>query len=281
MYRLDATGQKASQTLRRRAARISIAALGTARSGRIPNHKPGPKLFYILIQIFTRFISYRFDKFFSLIFETTLAAVGFAATISVLINRRCRLPLILLNKPYRVLSQFRDRDGRATLADLIQQGEVYPAGRLDYDSEGLLLLTDDGRLQAGICEPRSKITKTYWVQVEGSPSAEQLAKLRSGVTLRDGPANAIVARLVDATDKLWKRDPPIRHRITVPDSWIEIGISEGRNRLERRMTAAVGLPTLRLIRMSIGPWSLDDLQAGQSRANDNEAAWQQLESYRR
>lgn len=186
------------------------------------------------------------------------------------------MPLILLNKPYRVLSQFRDADGRPTLADHVKHQDVYPAGRLDFDSEGLLLLTDDGRLQARISEPKVKVTKTYWVQVEGSASMQQLAELVAGVTIKDGPAAALFARLVEVPDELWKRDPPIRHRTSVPDCWIEIGIAEGRNRQVRRMTAAVGLPTLRLIRISIGPWSLDGLQPGESREIENDAAWQEL-----
>lgn len=186
------------------------------------------------------------------------------------------MPLILLNKPFRVLSQFRDADGRPTLADFVKQKDVYPAGRLDYDSEGLLLMTDDGRLQARISEPQAKVTKTYWAQVEGSASTQQLAELVAGVTIKDGPASAQFARLIELRDELWVRDPPIRHRVNVPDCWIELGIAEGRNRQVRRMTAAVGLPTLRLIRASIGPWSLDGLQPGESRTIENETAWQQL-----
>ena len=170
--------------------------------------------------------------------------------------------LILLNKPFRVLCQFRDREGRATLADFIDTPNVYPAGRLDYDSEGLLLLTDDGKLQARISQPRSKIRKTYWAQVEGTPTEQQLGELVRGVTLRDGIAKAVAARRIETGD-LWDRDPPIRHRANVPDSWVEITLTEGRNRQVRRMTAAVGLPTLRLIRASIGPWSLDGLAPGE------------------
>lgn len=187
-----------------------------------------------------------------------------------------RLPLILLNKPYRVLSQFRDVDGRPTLAALVTHKDVYAAGRLDFESEGLLLLTDDGRLQSRITEPTSKITKTYWTQVEGSPSAEQLTMLIEGITLKDGPARARSAQHIITPENLWQRDPPIRHRVSVANSWMEIRIAEGRNRQVRRMTAAVGLPTLRLIRAAVGPWSLDNLQPGESRAIDNQAAWQQL-----
>jgi 23S rRNA pseudouridine2457 synthase len=173
--------------------------------------------------------------------------------------------LILFNKPYRVLSQFRDPDGRATLADFIDLPGVYPAGRLDFDSEGLMLLTDDGRLQARISQPRAGTRKTYWTQVEGEPSAEQLAALTRGVTLKDGPASAVAARRIEEPANLWDRDPPIRYRKNVSDSWIEIVLTEGRNRQVRRMTAAVGLPTLRLIRYAIGDWTLGDLQPGEWR----------------
>jgi 23S rRNA pseudouridine2457 synthase len=173
--------------------------------------------------------------------------------------------LILFNKPYRVLSQFRDPDGRATLGDFIDQPGVYPAGRLDFDSEGLMLLTDDGRLQARISQPRSRTRKTYWVQVEGEPAAEQLEQLKRGVELKDGPAKAAVARRIDEPEGLWERDPPIRYRKNVKDSWIEIVLTEGRNRQVRRMTAAVGLPTLRLIRSAIGEWTLGDLRPGEWR----------------
>ena len=186
------------------------------------------------------------------------------------------MPLILLNKPYRVLSQFRDADGRPTLADCVRQKGVYPAGRLDFDSEGLLLLTDDGRLQAHISQPDSKIAKTYWAQVEGVPSEQQLVRLRDGVALKDGPARALSATTIDEPPGLWERDPPIRYRASVPDSWLEISIDEGRNRQVRRMTAAVGLPTLRLIRSNVGPWSLDGLQPGESRTLKNQDAWGQL-----
>lgn len=175
------------------------------------------------------------------------------------------MPLILFNKPYRVLCQFRDNGGRATLADYIDVPDVYPAGRLDYDSEGLLLLTDDGRLQARITQPRSKTAKTYWAQVEGTPTAQQLQRLVKGMQLKDGQARAVTARPIEEPEGLWNREPPIRYRASVPDSWIEIIITEGRNRQVRRMTAAVGLPTLRLIRASIGPWNLDDLQPGEYR----------------
>ena len=186
------------------------------------------------------------------------------------------MPLILLNKPYRVLSQFRDVEERITLAVYVRQKNVYPAGRLDYESEGLLLLTDDGKLQARISQPRSKIAKTYWAQVEGVPSESQLEQLRSGVSLKDGPAKAVSARSVSEPSGLWDRDPPIRYRANVADSWIEVTIAEGRNRQVRRMTAAVGLPTLRLDRAAIVPWSLDGLQPGESREIANRDAWAQL-----
>ena len=175
------------------------------------------------------------------------------------------MPLILFNKPFRVLSQFSDRDGRATLADYIDVPGVYPAGRLDYDSEGLLLLTDDGRLQARISQPRSRTQKVYWAQVEGDPTDEQLAQLTAGVELKDGPAKAVAVRRIGEPPALWRREPPIRYRASVPDAWVEITLTEGRNRQVRRMTAAVGLPTLRLIRYSIGPYTLDDLQPGEWR----------------
>ena len=173
--------------------------------------------------------------------------------------------LILFNKPFRVLSQFRDPDGRATLGDYVDVPGVYPAGRLDYDSEGLMLLTDDGRLQARISQPQSRTRKTYLVQVEGTPTPEQLAQLLRGVTLKDGAAKAVSARLVDEPAWLWDRDPPIRHRVSIPDRWLEIVLTEGRNRQVRRMTASVGLPTLRLIRYSVGDWTLDGLAPGEWR----------------
>ena len=188
------------------------------------------------------------------------------------------MSLILLNKPFRVLSQFRDSDGRPTLADHVSQKDVYPAGRLDFDSEGLLLLTDDGRLQARISEPKAKVIKTYWAQIEGAASDDQLVKLVAGVVLKDGPANAISARRIEQPEQLWERDPPIRFRKSVADSWIEVCIDEGRNRQVRRMTAAVNLPTLRLIRASVGPWALGELQPGESTLIANDTAWQQLRS---
>ena len=186
------------------------------------------------------------------------------------------MPLLLLNKPCGVLSQFRDGTGRSTLADFVNQKNVYPAGRLDRDSEGLLLLTDDGRLQARISQPKSKTTKTYWAQVEGDAQDSQLGALRQGVALKDGTAAASAVTRIEPPAELWPRDPPIRHRINVPDCWLQITISEGRNRQVRRMTAAAGLPTLRLIRYSIGPWSLDGLRPGELREIETDEAWAQL-----
>lgn len=172
--------------------------------------------------------------------------------------------LIALNKPFDVLTQFTDDQGRATLTDFVSEPGLYPAGRLDRDSEGLLLLTNDGRLQARITDPRHKLAKTYWVQVEGEATPEQLAQLRAGPTLNDGPTRPAEVALI-AEPELWPRHPPVRFRKSVPTSWLAITIREGRNRQVRRMTAAVGLPTLRLVRVSIGGWSLEDLQPGQWR----------------
>ncbi|WP_395706249.1 pseudouridine synthase [Casimicrobium huifangae] len=180
--------------------------------------------------------------------------------------------LVLFNKPYGVLSQFTSDGGRwQTLAAYITIPDVYAAGRLDADSEGLLLLTDNGALQAAIAGPQSHVTKTYWAQVEGVADTSSMAQLKRGVTLNDGPAKAVKASLLDVTEP-WPRDPPIRVRKSIPDSWIELCIDEGRNRQVRRMTAAVGLPTLRLIRVAVGPWRVEGLALGQLRTlSDDEA----------
>jgi 23S rRNA pseudouridine2457 synthase len=173
--------------------------------------------------------------------------------------------LILLNKPYDVLCQFTDGEGRRTLADFVAVKGVYPAGRLDRDSEGLVVLTDDGRLQARIADPRHKLEKVYLAQVEGVVTDDALGRLRAGVVLNDGPTLPAKARAVAGPEWLWPRDPPIRVRKTVPDGWIEITLREGRNRQVRRMCAAVGLPCLRLIRWRVGDWALDGLAPGEWR----------------
>lgn len=172
--------------------------------------------------------------------------------------------LILFNKPCRVMSQFSPSADRATLADYLSIPGVYPAGRLDYDSEGLLLLTDDGALQARISEPRFKLPKTYLVQVEGAPTDEQLRPLRQGIDLKDGRALPAETTLIEPP-ALWPRNPPVRERRHIPDTWVSITISEGRNRQVRRMFAAIGFPVLRLVRWQIGEWALDGLAPGEWR----------------
>ncbi|MAL98592.1 MAG: pseudouridine synthase [Alteromonadaceae bacterium] len=171
--------------------------------------------------------------------------------------------LIRLNKPFNVLCQFTDEAGRPTLADYVEKSGVYPAGRLDYDSEGLVLLTDDGALQNRIAAPDNKLKKTYWVQVEGMPAQGALEALRTGVVLRDGKTAPAGCKQIPAPE-LWPRTPPVRSRLSIPTTWLELVLTEGRNRQVRRMTAAVGHPTLRLVRVAVGPWHLDQLAPGES-----------------
>jgi len=176
--------------------------------------------------------------------------------------------IILFNKPYGVLSQFTDKgtagSARKTLSEFIDIPGVYAAGRLDKDSEGLLVLTDNGRLQSKISDPKFKTSKTYWVQVEGEPSDAQIQDLREGVKLKDGMTRPADVNRMDEPTDLWPRNPPVRFRKTVADCWLEITISEGRNRQVRRMTAAVGCPTLRLIRYRVGEWTIDGIENGAS-----------------
>ena len=188
------------------------------------------------------------------------------------------MPLLLFNKPCRVLCQFSREGDKRVLADYISIPGVYPAGRLDFDSEGLLVLTDDGLLQARIAAPANGHQKHYWVQVEGEPAPQQLAALRDGVKLKDGPATALSVSVTEEPSGLWPRDPPIRYRASVPTAWLDLSVGEGRNRLVRRMTAAVGLPTLRLVRHRVGPWSLRELRPGEITVLDNRAAWRHLGS---
>ncbi|OOV87823.1 pseudouridine synthase [Oceanospirillum linum] len=175
--------------------------------------------------------------------------------------------LILFNKPFQVLSQFTDSEGRNTLADFITEPGIYPAGRLDYDSEGLLLLTNDGKLQHRIASPDMKLPKTYIIQVEGDITEEALQQLRRGVSLKDGQTRPAKARKID-NPEFPPRNPPVRERKNIPTSWVELIISEGRNRQVRRMSAAVGFPTLRLIRTCIGSWKLDNLKIGEHKEID-------------
>ena len=173
--------------------------------------------------------------------------------------------LIAFTKPFGVISKFRPEPGRRTLADYLSMPNVYPAGRLDTDSEGLLLLTDDGALQARIANPRHKLAKVYWAQVEGEPTDDAVAALRKGVDLGDFVTKSAGARLIDEPANLWPRDPPIRYRAKIPTAWLELTLREGKNRQVRRMTARVGFPTLRLVRASVGRVGLDGLAPGEWR----------------
>ncbi len=170
--------------------------------------------------------------------------------------------IILFNKPFNTLTQFTDNEGRDTLANYIDIPKVYSAGRLDKDSEGLLLLTDDGKLQHKISHPKHKEWKTYWVQVEGTIDQDAINKLKRGVQLKDGKTKPAKCKPICEPDALWERTPPVRYRANIPTSWIELSIHEGKNRQVRRMTAAVGFPTLRLIRYSIGNWTIDNIHPG-------------------
>lgn len=172
--------------------------------------------------------------------------------------------IVLLNKPFDVLCQFTDEQGRPTLADFIQQKNVYAAGRLDRDSEGLVVLTDDGKLQHKITDPKNKMPKTYWVQVEGEITDDAIKQLCHGVNLKDGLTRPAKAKKMVEPENLWPRTPPIRERKNIPTTWLELTITEGRNRQVRRMTAATGFPTLRLIRTRIGQWHLNALAPGES-----------------
>lgn len=175
--------------------------------------------------------------------------------------------IVLFNKPFNVLSQFTDTEKRSTLKDFLPFHSIYPAGRLDRDSEGLILLTDNGRLQHLISDPKYKFDKEYWVQVEGEPDQEAINTLSHGVQLKDGMTSPAKVETL-ASPSLWPRTPPIRHRANIPTSWLRIELSEGKNRQLRRMTAAVGFPTLRLVRVRIGPWRLGKLQPGEYRQED-------------
>ena len=176
--------------------------------------------------------------------------------------------IILFNKPFRVMSQFRESGDKVTLSSYFNDPALRAAGRLDYDSEGLMVLSDSGSLVQQITNPRFKLEKTYLAQVEGEPTEEALQQLRHGLMLKDGKTRPAKARLIDEPGDLWPRDPPVRYRAAIPTSWLELTITEGRNRQVRRMTAAVGFPTLRLIRTRVGEWVLDGLAPGESREAD-------------
>tara|TARA_B100001059_G_C17771211_1_gene548533 strand:+ start:649 stop:1212 length:564 start_codon:yes stop_codon:yes gene_type:complete len=187
------------------------------------------------------------------------------------------MPFILFNKPYGIVSQF--SGDKNTLTSFIDDKSVYPAGRLDKKSEGLLILTNDGRLQARICEPQKKLLKYYFAQVEGAPNTEQINTLKNGLMLKDGPAQAQIASLSDCPEKLWERIPPIRHREKIPTAWVKIAINEGRKHQIRRMLAAVNLPVLRLIRWQVGPWEINDLKLGDAIVMTNKIAWSMVNHY--
>ena len=187
--------------------------------------------------------------------------------------------LMLFNKPFGVLSQFTGEAHECTLAEFIAIPDVYAAGRLDADSEGLLVLTDNGALQAAIAGSRAMVTKRYWAQVEGLAEASHATRLACGVTLKDGPTRSAKCRVLGPMAEPWPRMPPIRVRKNVPDSWIELTISEGRNRQVRRMTATVGLPTLRLIRMAIGPWRVEGIAPGAWQVISDAEAWAALGAF--
>jgi len=174
--------------------------------------------------------------------------------------------IILLNKPFNVLCQFTDKEGRANLSEYISIPDIYPAGRLDKDSEGLVLLTNNGRLQQKIANPKHKLWKAYWVQVDGECDANAVSNLCKGIKLKDGLTKPAKVVLIQEPDNIWTRSPPVRHRANIPTSWLEISLQEGKNRQIRRMTAAVGFPTLRLIRHSIGDYTLDELKPGEYRS---------------
>ncbi len=199
----------------------------------------------------------------------------YLAAVPATRGKQVRSPhvLIAFNKPFGVICKFRPEPGRSTLADYIKTPGIYPAGRLDTDSEGLLLLTDHGALQARISSPRFKLPKIYWAQVEGVPNEDAIAALREGVDLGDFVTQPADARLIDPPENLWTRDPPIRYRAKIPTSWVELTLREGKNRQVRRMTARVGFPTLRLVRASIGNVRVQGLAPGESREVDVPVLW--------